>query len=132
MTRDAVLRINTQGDQRLRREALVAAVLPAGHRLPAPHRLRRRPQLRLARHRAGARPAAQPVLADDVRDRPAATRSTSSATGCACCTRRRRPTSRPCATSPSCSSRRDRASDAVAPLIAGLRRAAGLPRSTPG
>ena len=30
MTADAVLRINTQGDQRLRREALVAAVLPEG------------------------------------------------------------------------------------------------------
>ena len=30
MTPDAVLRINTQGDQRLRREALVAAVLPEG------------------------------------------------------------------------------------------------------
>src|SRR3954451_11883419 len=28
LTRDAVLRINTQGDQRLRREALVAAALP--------------------------------------------------------------------------------------------------------
>jgi len=130
MTRDAVLRINTQGDQRLRREALVAAVLPEG--IGYPHLIAYGGDLSsdwLVIERVPGRPLSRcwPVMPkadrrDAVEQLGARLRLLHST---------RAPDLPPLRDQPHLLLPERRGSDAVAPLVAGLRRAAGLPRVDP-
>ncbi len=127
LTRDAVLRINTQGDQRLRREALVAAALPPD--IGYPHLIAYGGDLSsdwLIVERVPGRPLSRcwPTMTRDTR-RDAVEQLASRLQLLHTTTA---PDLPPLRDQPQLLQPAVTGSDAVAPLIAGLRRAAGLPR----
>jgi aminoglycoside phosphotransferase (APT) family kinase protein len=130
LTRDAVLRINTQGDQRLRREALVAAALPPD--IGYPHLIAYGGDLSsdwLVVERVPGRPLSRcwPTMSREARraavgqlaDRLRLLHLTPA------------PELPPLRDQPQLLQPALTGTEAVAPLIAGLRRAAGLPRVNP-
>src|SRR4051794_2569340 len=130
LTRDAVLRINTQGDQRLRREALVAAALPPD--IGYPHLIGYGGDLSsdwLVVERVPGRPLSRcwPTMSRDARrgavEQLAGRLRLLHLTPA--------PELPPLRDQPQLLQPAVVGSEAVAPLIAGLRRAAGLPRVNP-